>query len=55
MSILKQKNIFAKGYTRSLSEEVFFIKRVPKENLIDKLNGEVIIGKFYEKDFKKTD
>lgn len=54
MSILKQKNIFAKGYTRSLSEEVFFIKRVPKENVTDKLNGEAIIGKFYEKDFKKT-
>ena len=53
MSILKQKNIFAKGYTRSLSEEVFFFKRVLKENVIDELNGEAIIGKFYEKDFKK--
>ena len=49
--ISKYKNIFAKGYTAKLSEEVFVIKRiknrVPWTYVIDDLNGEEIIGAFY--------
>ena len=52
--ISKYKNIFAKGYTPNLSEEVFVIKKVkntaPWTYLINDLNGEdEIIGTFYEK------
>ena len=44
--ILKYKNIFAKGYTRNWSEEVFVINKV--KNTVE-LNGEEITGSFYEK------
>ena len=51
--ISKYKNIFAKGYTPNWSEEVFVIKEikntVPWTYVIDDLNGEEIIGTFYEK------
>ena len=47
------KNIFAKGYTPNWSEEVFVIKEtkntVPYTYIINDLNGEQIIGAFYEK------
>ena len=56
--ISKYKNIFAKGYTPNQSEEVFVIKRVkntvPQTYVINDLNGEEIIGKFYEKEVQKT-
>ena len=56
--ILNYKNIFAKGYTPSWSEEVCVIKKVkntvPQTYLIKDLNGEEIVGTFYEKDLQKT-
>ena len=56
--ISKYKNIFAKGYTPNWSEEVFVIKKVkntvPWTYVINGLNGEEIIGKFYEKELQKT-
>ena len=56
--ISKCKNIFAKGYTPNSSEEVFVIKKVkntvPWTYVINDLNGEEIIGTFYEKELQKT-
>ena len=56
--ISKYKNIFAKGYTPSWSEEVFVIKKVkntiPWTNVINDLNGDEILGTFYKKELKKT-
>ena len=56
--ISKQKNIFAKGYTPNQSEEVFVIKEVkntvPWTYVISDLNGEEIIGTFYEKELQKA-
>ena len=56
--ISKYKNIFAKGYTPNWSEEVFVIKEVknivPWTYVINGLNGEEIIGRFYEKELQKT-
>ena len=56
--ISKYKNIFAKGYTRNWSEEVFVIKKVkntvPWTQVTSDLNGEEIIGTFYEKELLKT-
>ena len=52
--ISKYKNIFAKGYTPSWSEEVFVIKKdkntVPWSCIINDLNGKEIIGTFHEKE-----
>ena len=52
--ISKYKTIFAKGYTQNLFEENFMIKRikntVPWTYVINDLNGEEIIGTFYEKE-----
>ena len=54
----KYKNIFAKGYTPNWSEDVFVIKKVrntvPSTYVINDLNGEEIIGTFYEKELQKT-
>ena len=56
--ISKYKNIFAKGYTPNWSEEVFIINKikntVPWTYAISDLNGEEIIGSFYEKELQKT-
>ena len=56
--ISKYKNIFAKGYAPNSSEEVFVIKKdkntVPWTYVINDLNGEEIIGTFYEKELQKT-
>ena len=56
--ISKYKNIFAKGYTLNWSDEVFAIKKVkntvPWTYVINDLNGEEIIGTFYEKELQKT-
>ena len=56
--ISKYKNIFAKGYTLNWSEDVFVIKKVkntvPWTYVINDLNGEEIIGTFYEKELQKT-
>ena len=57
--ISKYKNIFAKGYTPSWSEEVFVLNEiqntVPWTYLINDLNDEDIKGIFYEKELQKTD
>ena len=56
--ISKYKNIFAKGYTPNWSEEVFVVSKVrnivPCTYAINDLNGEEIIGRFYEKELQKT-
>ena len=56
--ISKYKNIFAKGYSPNCSREVFVIKEVkntvPWTYVINDLNGEEIIGAFYEKELQKT-
>ena len=56
--ISKFKNIFAKGYTPSWSEEVFVIKKVkdtvPLSYVMNDLNGDEIIGTFYEKKLQTT-
>ena len=57
--ISKYKNIFAKGYTPNWSEEIFAIKEikntVPWTYVFNDLNGEEIIGTFYEKELQKID
>ena len=54
----KYKKKFAKGYMPNWSEEVFVIKKVkntiPWTYVINDLNGEEIIGTFYEKELQKT-
>ena len=54
----KYKNIFAKGYTPNWSSEVFVVSKikntVPWTYIINDLNGEEIIGTFYEKELQKT-
>ena len=56
--ISKYKNIFAKRYMSSSSEEIFIIKKVkntvPWTYVINDLNGEEIIGKFYENELQDT-
>ena len=57
--ISKYKNIFAKGYTTNWSEEIFVVKNiqntVPWTYKINDLNGENIVGSFYERELQKTD
>ena len=49
--ISKYKNIFAKGYRPNWSEKVFVTKKVRNSFLWTyELNGEEIIGTFYEKE-----
>ena len=54
--ISKYKNIFAKGYMPNWSEEIFVIKKikntVPWTYVINDLNGEEIIGTFYENELQ---
>ena len=56
--ISKYKHIFAKDYTSNWSGEVFVIKEikgtVPWTYVINDLNGQEIIGKFYQKELQKT-
>ena len=58
--ISKYKNIFAKSNTPNWSEEVFVIKKVENTvsedsvNVINDLNGEEIVGTFYEKELQKA-
>ena len=56
--ISKYKNIFAKGYTPNWSEDIFVISKikntVPWTYVINYLNGEEIIGTFYEKELQGT-
>ena len=57
--ISKCKNIFTKGYTPNWSVEMFVVKKikntVPWTYVISDLNGEEIVGNFYEKELPKTD
>ena len=56
--INKYKNILTKRYTSNWSEKVFMIKKVkntvPWTYVINDLNGDMIIGTFYEKELQKT-
>ena len=55
--ISKYKTFFTKGYTPNWSEEDFVIKikdTVPWTSVINDLNGEEIIGTFYEKGLQKA-
>ena len=56
--ISKFKNVFAKGYTPNWSEEIFIVKKlkniVPWTYIISDLNGEEIVGSFYEKELQNT-
>ena len=56
--ISEYENIFAKGYMPNWSEGVFISSKtkntVPWTYVINDLNGEKIIGTFYEKELKKT-
>ena len=56
--ISKYKNIFTKGYMQNWSEAIFVISKikntVPWAYLTNDLNGEEIIGTFYEKELQNT-
>ena len=56
--ISKYKNIFTKGYMPNWSEEIFIIKKikntVPWTYFINDLNGEEVIGTFYENVLQDT-
>ena len=53
----KYKNIFSNGYTPNRSEEVLVTRKirntVPWTYVINDLNGEEIIGTFYEKELQR--
>ena len=55
--ILKQKNVFTKGYTQKWSEEVFIIRKIentaPWTYVISDINGEAIAGIFMKKNWKR--
>ena len=56
--ISKVKNIFAKGYAPNWSKEIFIINKindaVPYTYNLKDLNGEEIIGSFYDRELQKT-
>ena len=56
--ISKYKNIFTKGYMPNWPEEAFVVNKtknaVPWTYVINDLNGEKIIGTFYQKELQKT-
>ena len=56
--VSKYENIFAKGYMPNWSEEIFIIRKikntVPWTYVLNDLNGEKIIGTFYEDELQKT-
>ena len=56
--ISKFKNIFAKGYTPNWSREIFIVNKindtVPYTYNIKDLNGEEIIGSFYDRELQKS-
>ena len=56
--ISKYKNIFAKGYTPNCSEEVLAVSKIkntfPWTYVISDLNGEEIVGTFFEKELQRT-
>ena len=58
VKISKFKNVFAKGYTPNCSEKKFIVKKikntVPWTYVVSDLNGEEIVGSFYEKELQKA-
>ena len=61
MIVLKFQNtktFFSKGYTQNCLEELFVVieikNTVPRTYVISDLNGEPIIGRFYEKELQNT-
>ena len=58
VSISKNKNILAKGYAPNWSEEIFVISKVTNTVawtwLISDLNGEDIVGTFFEEELQMT-
>ena len=56
--ISKFKNIFAKGYTPNCSKEIFVINKindiVPWTYSVKDLNGEEMLGSFYDRELQKT-
>ena len=56
--ISKYTNIFAKGYTKNWSEELFVVSKikntVPWACVISDLNGAPITGCFYQKELQKS-
>ena len=56
--ISKFKNIFAKGYTPNWSREIFIVNKIndtaPYTYNLKDLNGEEIIGSFYDRELQKT-
>ena len=58
VTITRYKNIFSKRYTKNWSREIFIIDSVLKINpwtyKINDLNGEKIIGSFYEKELLRS-
>ena len=56
--IFKFKNIFAKGYTPNWSTEIFIVDKindtVPYTYNLKDLNGEEIIGSFYDRELQKS-
>ena len=56
--ISKFINVFSKGFIPNWSEEIFIVKiiknTVPWTYVISDLNGEEIVGSFYEKELQKT-
>ena len=56
--ISKYKNIFAKGYARNWSEEVFVLSgiknTIPWTYVVSDLNDEEITGSFYKKKLQKN-
>ena len=58
LRISRYKSIFAKWYTPNWSKEIFEISKVKNivsgRCAINDLNGEEIIGTFYEKELQKT-
>ena len=56
--ILKYKKIFAKGYAPNCFEEGFVVSKtkntVPWAYVINDLNGEDVVGTFYDKELQKT-
>ena len=56
--ISKFKNIFAKGYTPNWSREMFIVDKIndtaPYTYNLKDLNGEEIIGSFYDRELQKS-
>ena len=52
------KTFFSKGYTQNCLEELFVVieikNTVPRTYVVSDLNGEPIIGRFYEKELQNT-